>query len=319
MKPTILLTGKSGQVGSELLQLLPGIGRVVAPDRQALDLLDSDNLRRTVRDVRPQLIVNTAAYTAVDQAETEEARARAVNSEAPEVLAQEAKKIGAALVHYSTDYVFDGSKRSPYEETDLPNPLNVYGKTKLAGEEAIRRAEIPHFLFRTSWVYGTRGRNFLLTILRLASEREELKVVCDQVGAPTYAKEIAMATMKVLTRVGEHGRFADGLAEATGTYHMTAAGQTTWFEFAKAILEKARSTSHTVPWFVASTHGRALVVRRIIPISTKEYPTAAQRPAFSVLSNSRFVETFGLELPHWSAQLHRCFAFEKPEGLSAEC
>jgi len=301
------------------LQLLPGIGRVVAPDRQALDLLDSDNLRRIVRDVRPQLIVNTAAYTAVDQAETEEARAGAVNSEAPEVLAQEAKKIGAALVLYSTDYVFDGSKRSPYEETDLPNPLNVYGKTKLAGEEAIRRAEIPHFLFRTSRVYGTRGRNFLLTMLRLATEREELKVVCDQVGAPTCAKEIAMATMKVLTRVGERGRFADGLAEATGTYHMTAAGQTTWFEFAEAILEKARSTSHTVPWFVAATHGRALVVRRIIPISTKEYPTAAQRPAYSVLSNSRFVETFGLGLPHWSAQFHRCFAFEKPEGLSAEC
>lgn len=319
MKPTILLTGKSGQIGSELLQLLPGIGSVVAPDRRALNLLDSDNLRRVVRDARPQLIVNAAAYTAVDQAETEVATARVVNAVAPELLAQEAKKIGAALVHYSTDYVFDGSKRSPYEETDLPHPINVYGKTKLAGEEAIRGAEIPHLILRTSWVYATRGRNFLLTILRLATEREELKVVSDQLGAPTCAKEIAMATMKVLTRVGEHDSFASGLGKMGGMYHMTAAGQTTWFAFAEAILAKARSTSHNVPWFAAATNGRQLVVRRIIPISAKEYPTAAQRPAYSVLSNTRLVGTFGVGLPQWSAQLDRCFALDKPEVLSAEC
>ena len=188
MKRIILLTGKTGQVGSALLRLLPEIGEVVAPDRYELELLDTNNIRRMVREIRPELIVNAAAYTAVDAAETQEADAYAINAGAPAVLAEEAKKIGAAIVHYSTDYVFDGSKGAPYEETDLVAPINIYGKTKLVGEQAIGTSGVPHLIFRLAWVYGTRGRNFLLTILRLATEREELRIVRDQFGAPTWSK-----------------------------------------------------------------------------------------------------------------------------------
>src|SRR5882762_4892126 len=243
MKPVIMLTGKNGQVGAELLGLLPQLGEVVALGHDQLDLSNPSDICRTIREVRPQLIVNAAAYTAVDQAETDAATALAINGEAPGLLAKEAKKIGAALVHYSTDYVFDGLKGTPYEETDLPNPINSYGKTKLAGEEAIRKAEIPHLIFRTAWVYATRGRNFLLTILRLATEREELRIVSDQVGAPTCASDVAAATSKILAGVCANGNAASILPEASGTYHISAAGQTTWYDFAKTILERARTTS----------------------------------------------------------------------------
>src|SRR5438046_1728726 len=180
MKPLILLTGKNGQVGAELLRLLPQVGEVVALGHDQLDLSNPTDIRRTIREARPQLIVNAAAYTAVDQAETDETTARAVNAEAPGIMAEEAKKIGAALIHYSTDYVFDGTKKAPYDESDPVNPINTYGKTKLTGEDAIRNSGLPHLIFRTSWVYATRGRNFLLTILRLATEREELRIVSDQ-------------------------------------------------------------------------------------------------------------------------------------------
>jgi dTDP-4-dehydrorhamnose reductase len=173
MKRPILLTGKTGQVGSELLRLLPGIGEVVAPARHELDLLNSDSIRRAVREIRPELIINAAAFTAVDAAETQEAEAHAINAYAPGVLAEEANKIGAAVVHYSTDYVFDGSKTTPYDEQDPPAPINAYGRTKLAGEQAVRATGVPHLIFRTAWVYSTQGRNFLRTILRLATEREE--------------------------------------------------------------------------------------------------------------------------------------------------
>src|SRR5690348_3497787 len=182
MKPTILLTGKNGQVGGEFLRLLPQLGEVVALGRDQMDLSNPTDIRRSIREVRPQIIVNTAAYTSVDQAETDETTARAVNAEAPGVMAEEAKRTGAVLVHYSTDYVFDGVKKLPYDEADSANPINVYGKTKFAGEEAIRDSGVPHLIFRTSWVYATRGRNFLLTILHLATEREELRIVSDQVG-----------------------------------------------------------------------------------------------------------------------------------------
>src|SRR6266849_8772110 len=191
MKPTILLIGKNGQLGAELQNHLPRLGRVVALDRQELDLAKPDHICRAIRDLRPQLIINAAAYTAVDTAEVDEENAYAINAKAPAVIAEEAKKTGAALVHYSTDYVFDGRERSPRLETDPPRPINVYGKTKLAGEQAIRLAGIPHFIFRTSGVYGTRGRNFLLTILRRATENEELSIVRDQTGAPTWSREIA--------------------------------------------------------------------------------------------------------------------------------
>src|SRR6267142_236276 len=180
MKPVILLTGKNGQIGAELLRFLPQLGEVIALDREQLDLSKPDDITRAIREIRPQIIFNAAAYTAVDQAETDETMAQAVNGQAPGLMAEEAKKIGAALVHYSTDYVFDGTKKAPYDEIDSINPINVYGKTQFAGEEAIRGSGVSHLIFRTSWVYATLGRNFLLTILRLASERKELRIVSDQ-------------------------------------------------------------------------------------------------------------------------------------------
>jgi dTDP-4-dehydrorhamnose reductase len=307
MKPTILLTGKNGQVGGELLHLLPQLGEVVAFGHDQLDLSNPSDIRRTIREVRPQLIVNAAAYTAVDQAETDETTAQAVNAEAPGVMAEEAKKIGAALVHYSTDFVFDGTKKLPYDEADSPNPINVYGKTKFAGEQAIRGSGLPHLIFRTSWVYATRGRNFLLTILRLACEREELRIVSDQVGAPTCASDVAAATAKILIKMlgMNDGGFA--FSEVSGTYHMSAAGQTTWYDFAKTIVEKAQSTSHKLEWLAAATKERLLITRRVIPISTVEFGSSTHRPAYSILSNSRLIQTFGLALPDWHAQLQCCF------------
>src|SRR5216683_3922448 len=239
MKPTILLTGKTGQLGSELNRLLPKLGEVIAPERNELDLREPEQIRRIMRNANPQLVVNAAAYTAVDAAETDQATALAVNAEAPRLLALEAKKVGAMLVHFSTDYVFDGSTKAPYEETDATNPINVYGKTKLAGEEAIRDSGAAHLIFRTAWIYATRGRNFLLTILRLATEREELKIVRDQIGAPTCAADIAAATAKILTNI--YGRNDDAaFSKVSGTYNMTAAGEKTCCDFTKAILEEAR-------------------------------------------------------------------------------
>src|SRR6267378_7093480 len=235
MKPVIMLTGRNGQVGAELLRLLPQLGEVVAFGHDQLDLSNPSDICRTVREVRPQLIVNAAAYTAVDQAETDETTAQAVNAQAPGLMAGEAKKIGAALIHYSTDYVFDGVKRVPYDEADSANPINVYGKTKFAGEQAIRRSGVPYLIFRTSWVYATRGRNFLLTILRLATEREELRIVSDQVGAPTCASDVAAATAKIVAQVVERGSATSAFSEVSGTYHLTAAGETTWYDFARAI------------------------------------------------------------------------------------
>jgi dTDP-4-dehydrorhamnose reductase len=299
------LTGKNGQVGAELAAFLPGLGDVAAFGRHELDLSNPALLRRAIREVRPDIIVNAAAYTAVDQAEKEQTQARALNVDAPALMAEEAKRIGAALVHYSTDYVFDGSRDRPYLETDQPSPQNVYGKTKLAGEEAIRAVGVPHLILRTAWVYSTRGRNFLLTILRLATEREELRVVDDQFGAPTWCREIAKATTALLVQFTQQGQ--DDISKFGGTYHLTAAGKTSWFEFAEAILEQASRTPQSAAWFRAATSGRPLVVRRVTPIATAEYETPARRPAYSVLSNIRLKQVFGLELPDWRAQLYSAF------------
>lgn len=316
MKPRILLTGKNGQVGVELLGFLPQLGEVIALGRQELDLSRPDDLRRMIREVHPNLIVNAAAYTAVDQAEKEEGIARAINADALAVMAEEAKKVGAGLVHYSTDYVFDGSKNSPYEETDPTGPLNVYGKTKLMGEQAIREAGVPHLIFRTAWVYATRGRNFLLTMLRLATQgREELRIVSDQIGAPTWSRDIALATTQILTQLYGPADGLAGLTEVSGVYHMTSAGETTWYGFAKAILEDAAQMPQSAPWFAAATGGRPLVARRVIPISTAEYPTPARRPAYSLLSNSRLTQTFGVQLPDWRTQLHSAFGDESAPVL----
>lgn len=309
MKLRILLTGKKGQIGAQLAALLPPLGEVSAFDRQELDLLNPDQLRQTIRDVQPNMVVNAAAYTSVDQAEREEKQARIINVDAPALMAEEAKRIGALLVHYSTDYVFDGSSSVPYAETDQPNPLNVYGKTKLAGEEAIQAVGAAHLIFRTAWVYGTRGRNFLLTILRLATEREELKIVCDQFGAPTWSHEIAKATARVLLRLSKQGR--EAISKFGGIYHMTATGKTSWFEFADAILEEASRMPRGIPWFETATKGQPLLTRRVTAIPTEEYPTPARRPAFSVLSNSRLKQDFGFALPAWSLQLRSVFAEDR--------
>jgi dTDP-4-dehydrorhamnose reductase len=284
----ILLTGKNGQAGWELQRTLATLGEVIALDRHGLDLANPDSIRRVVRERKPNLIVNAAAYTAVDKAEEESDLAMAINGMAPGILAEEAKELGAAVIHYSTDYVFDGNKNGPYTEDDAPNPLNVYGKTKLAGEQAIQAVGAPHLIFRTSWVYGTRGKNFLLTILRLAKERDELRIVNDQIGAPTWSRMIAEATAQVIAQLAlPKGKgWGDGIS---GIYHLTAAGQTSWFGFAKAIL-------NYIP-------GSAAHAPRLTPITTQEYPTPAQRPKNSVLSNVRLRQKFGLESPLWEIGL----------------
>lgn len=311
----ILLTGKNGQVGSELARLLPSLGKFTAVGREELDLAKPGDIRRTIAQLRPDIIVNAAAYTAVDQAEREEGLARAINADAPAVIAEEARKIGAFLIHYSTDYVFDGAKRSPYIEDDPTNPLNAYGRTKLEGEEAVRASGVPHLILRTAWVYATSGKNFLLTILRLATTREELRIVNDQFGAPTSARSIALATARLLEESLVSAPRPDGassLTQRAGTYHLTAAGETTWYEFAVAILQCLESERFRVPpntspvradWLATATAGRAVMAKRIVPITTADYPTPARRPAYSVLSNVRFAATFGFALPDWRSQL----------------
>jgi dTDP-4-dehydrorhamnose reductase len=304
----ILLIGKNGQVGSDLSELLPRLCNVVALDRAQLDISKPDDARRAIRNLRPRLIVNAAAYTAVDKAESDEAMAGIINADFPELLAEEARRIGAAVLHYSTDYIFDGLKNTPYVENDPPNPVSVYGKTKLAGEQAIRDSGVPHLIFRTAWVYSTRGRNFLLTILRLASQREELRIVRDQFGAPTWSHEIARATTAVLEQLPKPDPDSFALERVSGTYHMTATDYTSWCGFAQAILEELSQAPAQLSWLTSVTNGRPIVASRIVPITTAEYPTAARRPAYSVLSNVLLGQTFGVQLSGWRTQLHAAFA-----------
>jgi dTDP-4-dehydrorhamnose reductase len=309
----ILLAGATGQVGRALAGLLPHLGDVTALDRQHFDLAKPEQLRDVIRSLCPELIVNAAAHTGVDRAESEEGIAQAVNADAPRVIADEAKKVGAALVHYSTDYIFDGTKRTPYVEDDPPHPQNAYGRTKLAAERAITESGVPHLIFRTAWVYDREGRNFLRTILRLATQREELRVVQDQTGAPTWSCEIALASLQILKRMYAEGNTLESFAEFGGTYHMTAAGETSWYGFAKVIMEEASHCSLDRDWFAAATERHPLITRRIIPISTDEYPTPACRPAYSVLSNARLAERFGVDLPDWRTQLREVFAGGRPQ------
>jgi len=312
MTPRILLIGKNGQVGHDLEQLLPDCGEVVAVDREQLNLAAPEAIGKTIQTIRPQLIVNAAAYTAVDQAESDEANAFAINAQAPGILAEQAKRIGAALIHYSTDYVFDGSKAAPYDEDDLTNPLSAYGRTKLAGERAIRESGAAHLILRTAWIYSTRGKNFLLTILRLAKEREELRVVNDQIGAPTWSRAVAAATVEIISQLPSTGvSISDGeFAGLSGTYHMTAPGVTNWSEFASTILDRTNAAlkHRTEPaWLTRALNGKALIARNIVPITTAEYPTPARRPPYSVLSNNRLTGIFGVHLPDWSEQLRQSF------------
>lgn len=288
----ILVTGVGGQVGFELARSLQGLGRVVAVDRATLDLADPDRIRSVVRDVRPALIVNPAAYTAVDQAECDEEAAMRINATAPGILAEEAKALGAALIHYSTDYVFDGAKASPYLETDTPAPQNVYGRSKLMGERAIAAVGAAAIVLRTSWVYGARGRNFLLTMLRLAAERPELKIVADQVGAPTWANTIAAMTAHVAAQAFATDDADAWWASRSGVYHLTAGGETSWHGFASAIVERANLASRP----------------SIVPIPSSEYPTPAKRPENSRLSNDKLARTFGLVAPDWRDALELCLA-----------
>jgi len=305
MRGKILLTGKSGQVGFELAKLLPALGEVIAPDRREMDLQSPDSTRRMIRDVRPEVIVNAAAYTDVSKAEIEKDTARAINADAPQIMAEEGKKIGSVLLHFSTDYVFDGTKTCPYDEEDKPNPINVYGETKLAGEHAVRHTGVPYLIFRTAWVYGMKGRNFLTTVLQSATEREELAVVRDQIGAPTWSRGIAVATKNILVQIGECGQ--NSLSKLNGVYHLTSAGQTNRFDFANAILEEASRTTVDVQRITLATQSRPIIARRIIPVTTEHYPSPARRPAYSVLSNKKLQRVFGITLPDWRIQLQMAF------------
>ncbi len=285
--PVILLTGAGGQVGWELRRTLGCLGEIVALDSSTMNLADADAVRRHVRAIAPRIIVNPAAYTAVDKAESDPARARAVNATAPGVLAEEAAHLGALLVHYSTDYVFDGSGDTPWREEDTCAPLNVYGATKLDGERAIQGSSCAHLIFRTSWVYGARGSNFLLTMRRLMRERSELKIVADQIGAPTWCRDLAEATAQALACiVSPAGGFDD--QAPWGVYHMCNAGETSWHGFAEAIraLENADVS--------------------LLPIPTRDYPTPAQRPLNSRLDCDKLESTFGLRLRHWREALALC-------------
>jgi dTDP-4-dehydrorhamnose reductase len=281
-RPRILLIGSNGQVGHELLQTLAPLGEVIATDRQALDLRDEGAIRAAVRRARPELIVNAAAYTAVDKAESEFELALAINGRAPGVLAEEAAVLGAWLIHYSTDYVFAGDKpQGAYLETDPTAPVNAYGRSKLAGEQAIAAAGARHLILRTSWVYGAHGANFVKTILRLARERERLTIIADQHGAPTSSRLIAEVTAQLLRQLPQQ-------PDAGGIYHLQGGGEATWHEFAVAIVEALRR------------HDPAAVrCTEIAPIPTSAYPTPARRPANSRLDCGKLLRSFGLALPHW--------------------
>lgn len=282
--PHILLIGKIGQVGWELRRTLAPLARVTCVDFPEIDLTSGDSIRQWVRDTRPNIVINAAAYTAVDKAESEPDKAMSINGVAPGILAEEAKKLGALMVHYSTDYVFDGSKTTPYVETDSPNPLGAYGRTKLAGDEAVRAAGGAHLIFRLCWVYGARGQNFMLTMMRLARERETLRVVGDQLGCPTWSRMIAEATAQAVKQAVA----ARDIGVLTGTYHLASSGTTSWHGFADAIIK------------LMPADGKKCA--RVEAITTAEYPTPTKRPAYSVLSCDKLQRAFGLR-PHWEDSL----------------
>ncbi len=292
----ILLTGAQGQVGWELAKLLPSLGSVTAVDLADLDLTDATTLRALILRIKPKLLVNPAAYTAVDQAESEPALAMKVNRDAVGVMAATMAELGGVMVHYSTDYVFNGRVGAPFIETDPTGPLNQYGITKLAGEEVLRASGVTHLNFRTSWVYGSRGKNFLLTVLRLARERPELRIVNDQTGAPTWCRYLARVTFDVLQQCFRSAAQLERLkAECSGTYHLTAGGETSWHGFTCEVLKQR--------------HGGVMpAMPRVIPIATKDYPMPATRPLFSVLDNTKLIRTFGIQQSGWEQQLHECLS-----------
>ena len=278
----ILLTGTTGQLGQELQQTLASLGDVTGVDRQSLDLVQPGKIRQAIREIKPDLIVNAAAYTAVDKAEAEAELANAINGIAPTIMAEEAQRLEAVLIHISTDYVFDGQKNTPYTEEDTPNPINAYGQSKLLGEEGVQKTCDRHIILRTAWVYGTYGKgNFVKTMLRLGAEREELRVVVDQVGTPTWTGDLAGAIAQLAQKA------------SPGIYHFTNSGTISWYDFAVAIFEEAQQLDFP------------LKVRRVVPITTSEFPTLAPRPAYSVLSSKKISAVLGTYPPHWRESLRQ--------------
>jgi len=283
MSKSILLIGSNGQLGTELQNFLSSNYQVIAVTRPEIDLTQTDNLRKIIRETQPEIIINAAAYTAVDKAETEPELATAINTTAPQIIAEESQKLGSFLIHFSTDYVFNGNSNYPYQESDITNPVSVYGQTKLAGEIAIQKACSQYMIIRTAWVYGTYGKsNFVKTMLRLGKERPEARVVTDQIGSPTWAQDIALTITQIIPQL---------TSEIAGIYHYTNSGVASWYDFATAIFEEAEKL------------GFPLKINQVIPITTPEYPTPAKRPAYSVLACQKISKILGTHPPHWRQRL----------------
>ncbi|MTJ07976.1 MULTISPECIES: dTDP-4-dehydrorhamnose reductase [unclassified Anabaena] len=283
MNKSILLIGSNGQVGTELQNTLSSHYNLIAVNRPQIDLTQPDIIRLIIREIQPEIIINAAAYTAVDQAESEPEIAHVVNAIAPEIIAEESQKLGSFLIHISTDYVFNGNNHFPYQETDITNPLSVYGQTKLAGEIAIQKTCPQHIILRTAWVYGTYGKsNFVKTMLRVGKERPEVRVVADQIGSPTWSQDIALTITQIIPKL---------TSEIAGIYHYTNSGVASWYDLAIAIFEEAEKL------------GFPLTIENIIPITTPEYPTPTKRPAYSVLACEKISKILGTYPPHWRQRL----------------
>jgi len=286
----ILLTGKTGQIGGELNNIVGDLGNLITVDKEQLDLSKPNSIEPVILDIKPDIIINPAAYTAVDKAEEEPGLAMTVNAIAPGLLAKAARKVGAGLIHYSTDYVFDGYSEIPYKEEDPPNPLNVYGKTKLAGEKALAEAGIPFLIIRTGWVYSLHGKSFLRTIKKLAEEKDIIQVVDDQIGAPTWARSVALKTHQILKQCLNKKWLETKDPSLSGIFHLTCQGKTSWHGFARKVLNMS-STSQNI---------------KLIAIPTSDYPTPATRPSNSLLNNEKIQKVFGLDMPHWEDALKDC-------------
>ena len=286
----ILLTGKTGQIGEELNNIVGDLGNLITVDKEQLDLSKPNSIEPVILDIKPDIIINPAAYTAVDKAEEEPDLAMTVNAIAPGLLAKAARKVGAGLIHYSTDYVFDGCSTIPYKEEDPPNPLNVYGKTKLAGEKALAEAGVPFLIIRTGWVYSLHGKNFLRTIKKLAEEKDIIQVVDDQIGAPTWARSVALKTHQILKQCLNKKWLETKDSSLSGIFHLTCQGKTSWHGFAREVLNMS-NTSQNI---------------KLIAIPTSDYPAPAVRPPNSLLNNEKIQKVFGLDMPHWEDALKNC-------------
>jgi len=286
----ILLTGKTGQIGGELNNIVGDLGNLITVDKEQLDLSKPNSIEPVILEIKPDIIINPAAYTAVDKAEKEPDLAMTVNAIAPGLLAKAARKVGAGLIHYSTDYVFDGCSEIPYKEEDPPNPLNVYGKTKLAGEKALAEAGIPFLIIRTGWVYSLHGKSFLRTIKKLAEEKDIIQVVDDQIGAPTWARSVALKTHQILKQCLNKKWLETKDPSLSGIFHLTCQGKTSWHGFARKVLNISNASQNI----------------KLISIPTSDYPTPATRPSNSLLNNEKIQKVFGLDMPHWEDALKDC-------------